>query len=300
MMTGRIHNKLMKTYLCSFFVVLTVTWQCAASGDPGIIWGPVTNNAQASILVRNDSPSFTGDEINDAAELIARIKRHEDKVSTFLWQQCPQPVQTAIMDFQPSAANAKQVANSLADVLNKTIAGTNIYSTNIFLGARLAGETRLLLQKHPVGTNLVTLNRLLLEDTYPFELARNSKPEGTVVKKGESIVLIVSLRNVSSNETFRWDVDRNIISEHMIHIHIVTPSRKQISPSPDSHVSRSGIEYRPSPGAAVHPTFQLDKLYKFEEIGRYLVTFEMEISVPGKSPPWALVSSNPLAIRIVP
>jgi hypothetical protein len=312
----------MKTCFYSLFLTLAVTCQGVAAGEPEHIWGPMTNNVMMSILVRNDSPAFTADEFNDAAALIGRIKQHEDKVSTFLWEQSPQQAQSAFMAFQPSAINAKQVKESLADVLNKAISGPNIYTVDRFSGSRLTGETRILLGKHPVGTNLVALNRMLLEDCYPFELARGLKPDGTRVKKGQPIVLIVSMKNLSTNETFFCFLDSHIESSLDITVQIVTPSGKTISPSTDPHTAGKGNNYRLSPGQWLHLTFHLNDIFNFDEIGRYLITCEFGIHVPEKpvtgfvDPPGSsasvapdvpenplaafLVSSNPLPIQIDP
>ncbi len=290
----------MKTYLSSVSVLLAFTWWCAASDGPGNIWGPVTNNVTMSILVRNDSPTFTGDEINDPAAVIARIKKHGDKVSTFLWEQSSKREQSAFLDFRPSAPDAEQVEDNLADVLNRTIAGPGIFSIDRFRGSRLTGETRLLLEKDPIGTNLVALNRLLLENIYPFELARRAKPDGTRVRKGELVVLTVSLKNLSTNETHHFFSALSLEHSMMVTIEIVAPSGILVPPPRLMNTFGHAMDYRLSPGDCLHLTFHLEYLYDFQEIGQYRITCGFVMQAPEQSPPTFMVFANPLTIRVVP
>jgi hypothetical protein len=63
------------------------------------------------------------------------------------------------------------------------LSGPSIYEKTRFRGVTLRPETERLLKKDPTGAQLAHLNKLLLEDAYPAELARSSGP-GWIVKDG--------------------------------------------------------------------------------------------------------------------
>jgi len=60
----------------------------------------------------------------------------------------------------------------LAD-LDSLVGGLLIWEEGRFATVELRWETQELLERHPQGTELARLNRLLLEDAYSLELSRN-------------------------------------------------------------------------------------------------------------------------------
>ena len=71
----------------------------------------------------------------------------------------------------------------LAKNLNKIISNGAVYDHARFQNIQLRPETRELLGKNPQGYDLERLNKLLLEDAYPAELARGAST-GWIVKDG--------------------------------------------------------------------------------------------------------------------
>ena len=61
---------------------------------------------------------------------------------------------------------------ALVKDLNQVISGPSIYEQARFRGVVLRPETEQLLKQNPGGRQLARLNKLLLEDAYPAELAR--------------------------------------------------------------------------------------------------------------------------------
>ena len=73
--------------------------------------------------------------------------------------------------------------SALVKDLNQVISGPSIYDKARFREIVLRPETEQLLKQNPTGQQLARLNKLLLEDAYPAELAK-SVSTGWVVKDG--------------------------------------------------------------------------------------------------------------------
>jgi hypothetical protein len=119
--------------------------------------------------------TFSADDIgsNELAGIIGRWKAHSDPVSAFLWQKLSNPEQVLLTNYKPSEAGAKPVQDIVLSALNKVVGEPCIYEAERFKGILLGAETIVHLQQSRTGPNLAHLNRLLLEDAYPVELARN-------------------------------------------------------------------------------------------------------------------------------
>jgi hypothetical protein len=62
----------------------------------------------------------------------------------------------------------------LVDALNSSLQGQSLYDESRFAGVQLRDATKSLLAKNPKGNDLQRLNRMLLEDSLPKEIARVS------------------------------------------------------------------------------------------------------------------------------
>jgi hypothetical protein len=98
-------------------------------------------------------------------------------MSVFLRSRLPDSVKAV------SSTNSKAVISALVKDLNQVISGPSIYDKARFSGITLRSETEQLLKQNPGGLQLARLNKLLLEDAYPEELAKSSST-GWVVKDG--------------------------------------------------------------------------------------------------------------------
>ena len=96
-----------------------------------------------------------------------------DPVSAFLGTQLEADERYVLND--PNATRDGTNA-ALQDLLNRIVnAGSSIHDDDRFAGVALSSETLRLLRQRPAvsGLDLVRLNRLLLEDAYPGEIARS-------------------------------------------------------------------------------------------------------------------------------
>ena len=148
------------------------------------------------IDIENSSTAFGGGDIVDLSSLAKKLTDKSDAVSAFLSDQLDDAVRTALASFSPSSAPSapsvpgtpasdptKALSSALAKNLSKIISGASIYDAARFKNVSLRLGTQALLSQNPQGRDLVQLNRMLLEDAFPSELAK-SVPIGWMVKGG--------------------------------------------------------------------------------------------------------------------
>lgn len=137
--------------------------------------GPVAifngENLDGWIQIENNATSLSTGSITDTAAFVARLAKSPDAVSTYLRDQLGDSLHA---DVAPSA---------LVKAVNKLIAGPLLYDPARFAKVLIRPETAQLLASHPHGPQLERLNKMLLEDAYPAELARSSLT-GWVAKDG--------------------------------------------------------------------------------------------------------------------
>ena len=133
--------------------------------------------------VENSATSLPGSSISDPATFVGRLSRGQDALSAFLRGRLQDSVTADLAGFSASSEKAKAVLSALAKNLNQVILGPSIYDKARFSNIALRPETKQLLQQNPSGQQLARLNKLLLEDGYPQQLAKSSLT-GWVVKDG--------------------------------------------------------------------------------------------------------------------
>ena len=135
------------------------------------------------LQIENSATSLSGSGITNPAAFTGKLTNGSDAMSTFLRGQLQDSVKADVAAFSASSANAKAVLSALAKDLNQVISGPSIYDKARFRQVALRPETKQLLKQHPGGQQLARLNKLLLEDAYPQDLAKSYRT-GWVVKDG--------------------------------------------------------------------------------------------------------------------
>ena len=135
------------------------------------------------IQIENSATSLSGGGIIDAAAFAGKLTNGSDAMSVFLRGRLQDSVKADVAAYSTSNANAKAVISGLVKDLNQVISGPSIYDKERFSNIVLRPETGQLLKQNPRGQQLARLNKLLLEDAYPGELAKSSST-GWVVKDG--------------------------------------------------------------------------------------------------------------------
>jgi hypothetical protein len=121
--------------------------------------------------------------ITDPSAFAGKLANGQDAVSIFLRGKLEELVRADLAAYAPANANAKALLAALLKDINQVIAGPPIYDKTRFSQAALRPQTEALLQQGPTGLELARLNKMLIEDTYPAELAK-SAPAAWIVKDG--------------------------------------------------------------------------------------------------------------------
>jgi hypothetical protein len=135
------------------------------------------------IQIENGATALSAGGIADVSAFAVKLTNGTDPVSAFLRGSLEDSVKTDLASYSATSANAKTVISALVKDLNQVVAGPSIYDPARFHKVVLRPETAQLLHENPRGQQLARLNKLLLEDAYPAELARSSTT-GWIVKEG--------------------------------------------------------------------------------------------------------------------
>jgi hypothetical protein len=175
------------------------------------------------IQIDSSSTSLSATQITDMAAFASKLAKGPDAVSVFLREHLDEAVKTNLANYSVSNADAKATTSALLKDLNQIISGSSIYDEARFSKATLRPETVDLLQRNPQGQPLTQLNKLLLEDAYPAELAK-VPASGWVVRDGAMVStgsgrgiiytakdysryrLMFTMRHVSGNPDHQADV----------------------------------------------------------------------------------------------
>jgi Domain of Unknown Function (DUF1080) len=135
------------------------------------------------IQIENSATSLSSGGVTDPLGFVTKLATATDPVSVFLRGRLQDSLKADLATYTESSANAKAIVSSLVKDLNQVIDGPSIYEMVRFSHIVLRPETAQLLQQNPRGQQLARLNKLLLEDAYPGELAKSSLT-GWVAKDG--------------------------------------------------------------------------------------------------------------------
>jgi len=114
-------------------------------------------------------PLLANDDITDLSGLVNRLKNRVDALSAFLWDKLTKPTQALLTSDLDNAA----AREALTKELNKLIGSTHLFTEERFAGVTLSTDARMLTSHALRGVSLAQLNRLLLEQAYPNEIAKS-------------------------------------------------------------------------------------------------------------------------------
>jgi Domain of Unknown Function (DUF1080) len=133
------------------------------------------------LQIENNAHALAVGGIDDLAAFIGKLTKGADPVSVYLRGRLQESVMADLVTYSPSDPKAKPIILSLLKDLNEVISGPSIYDKTRFDKVALRAVTRQLLNKNPRGQQLARLNKLLMEDAYPGEMAKSAST-GWVVK----------------------------------------------------------------------------------------------------------------------
>lgn len=154
------------------------------------------------LQIENDATSLSAGQITDQTGFVHQLANGADGVSIFLRGQLDEAVRASLGTFAASDPGAKATLSVLVKDLNQVIAGPSIYTKARFAGIALRPETRKLAKENPQGQRLARLNKLLLEDAYPADIAQSAATgwearDGAMASKGAGRGVIYTEKDFS-------------------------------------------------------------------------------------------------------
>lgn len=144
--------------------------------------GALSNMSQTLVsLVTYTAPRnfawmlFKPDDIKNAEGFILKLREAKDPLSQYLREQFSAGVLRKIDAYSPFDYSLKELRPAMANELNNLIQNRDLYDEKRFAGTKLSDEALRLISRSSEGFNRVRLNRILLEEAYPDELAK-AKP----------------------------------------------------------------------------------------------------------------------------
>ena len=116
---------------------------------------------------RAGSSFFEADHFSDLAGLGNKLKAGADPLSKFIAEKLSPGTRSAL------GGADRSLASSLAKDLNKLLEAGLLYETNRFASVKLSDRTHRFLKENPKSHTRIRLNRLLLEEAYPKEIAKS-------------------------------------------------------------------------------------------------------------------------------
>lgn len=116
--------------------------------------------------------TFAAADLSDLSQLAFKLMSAEDAVSAFLKNRLSTRTLSGLASYLNSGEVSEGLENSLAEDIDKSMTGSPFWDKRRFASVTLRPETKDLLKTSPRGGEMIRLNRLLLEDAYPLEIAR--------------------------------------------------------------------------------------------------------------------------------
>lgn len=162
------------------------------------------------------SGPFSAEDLADLAQFASKLVEPGSGISRFLRDTLSPDVLAGLVEMRAPGRVAEGLEARLALEIEGLLAGPPIWDRRRFAGVALRPETQGLLAESPRGADLYRLNRLLLEDAYPLEIARrDGSAYRTAVDRNDRFAGAMgkTLIPVSTNHYafgYRYNLSRNL------------------------------------------------------------------------------------------
>ena len=120
-------------------------------------------------------PMLRVGELRDSTNLAVKLRDKRDPLSDYLASQLSPEMQQTLKVYDGTSPLPEADQRRLIDELNGLLRGPSLYDEQRFAQVKLTDEAQKFIKLNPQGENLIRLNRVLLEEAYPAEIARTTK-----------------------------------------------------------------------------------------------------------------------------
>lgn len=152
-------------------------------------------------------------EFKDPLSLIKKLSESSDHLSVYIYTQLSPETRVVLMEAVQSGKVGAELKNALAaDFNNKILLANKPLDKGLFENLSIGEETKKLWESRPDGTELIRLNRLLLEAAYPDEIAKcYDIPKDTT---GREML-------TTPAELFRKEIQQESVRAHVENVRLV-------------------------------------------------------------------------------
>lgn len=127
---------------------------------------------QTTLQANPHQPLFDKASIKDPSSLIVKFQDPRAPVSKLIASQLSEDMQWVLVGYDGASEPSAKVQSVLLSDLNQLLEAEPLCDAQLFADIQLSEQTQALITQNPQsGEALVRLNRLLLSDVYPYELA---------------------------------------------------------------------------------------------------------------------------------
>ncbi|RKU15941.1 hypothetical protein C6503_13325 [Candidatus Poribacteria bacterium] len=128
---------------------------------------------------------FDRDAIKDPGSLAVKLEDTRAPVSQWIASQLSEDIQWLLVGYDGVSDPSPKLQEALLSELNRLLQAGPLYDAQVFADIELSEQTQALIAENPKGGEaLVRLNRWLLADAYPYELASLSEQQDSEDSKG--------------------------------------------------------------------------------------------------------------------
>ena len=141
--------------------------------------------SQLPLHAGTDQFLFDMDSIKDPGSLVVKLQDTRAPVSELIASQLSEDMQWLLVGYDGASKPSAKLQKVLLSDLNRLLQAKSLYDAQLFANIELSEQTQALITQNPQsGEALVRLNRFLLSDAYPHELASLSEQQNSEVSKG--------------------------------------------------------------------------------------------------------------------
>lgn len=120
-----------------------------------------------------ESPLLKMNEIRDPGGFALKLQKPKDSLSKYIREQLSEKTKELVDAYEKSAIPSEELQKALMEDLNRLIKGPCLYEKKRFADVIITEEVRRKIEENPKGEDLLRLNRTLLEEAYPQEIAKS-------------------------------------------------------------------------------------------------------------------------------
>ncbi len=184
---GRIGIKTIVYFMITTMIAISIGLVLVNVVKPGLglneevrtqLYKNYESKAQVSIqriAERSGTTLINMNELKDPERLVVKLRNDTDPLSRYFREHFSAKTQEMLKAYNDSHPPSNSLKEALLDELNKLLEQENLYKEELFAQVDLSKEAKKLLTKNLQGRETIRLNRVLLEDAFPREIAKGQK-----------------------------------------------------------------------------------------------------------------------------